>query len=112
MSITEVTVDNFEAEVINADKPVLLDFYTDDCGPCDALRPLLQELQEDFADKIIVGAFYVNIDEVLAGSNKIATKYDVMGFPTILFFKNGELVDSLLGGQSRDNLEETIKKHI
>lgn len=112
MSILDVTVDNFDEEVMQSDKPVLVDFYTDDCGPCDALKPVLDELEEDFADKILIRKFYVSIDEVLANSNEVATKYDVMGFPTISFFKNGELVESLLGGQSRDSLEEAIQKHI
>lgn len=112
MSMLEVTVNNFKEKVIQSDKPVLVDFYTDDCGPCDALKPVLEELHEDLSDKFLITKFYVNIDEVLAGSNEVATKYDVMGFPTILFFKNGELVESLLGGQSRSDLEETIEKYI
>lgn len=112
MSVLDVTVDNFEEEVIQSNKPVLVDFYTDNCGPCDALKPVLEELEEDLSDKLLIRKFYVNIDEVLASSNEVATKYDVMGFPTILVFKNGELVESLLGGQSRDNLEEAIEKHI
>lgn len=112
MSITEITVENFEEKVIKSDKPVLVDFYTDDCGPCDALKPVLEELQEDLSDKLFITKFYVKIDEVLANSNEVATKYDVMGFPTILIFKNGELVESLLGGQSRDSLEEAIESHV
>lgn len=112
MSIIDVTVTNFEEKVIKSDKPVLVDFYTDDCGPCDALKPVLLELQEDLSEKLLVTKFHVTIDEVLANSNEVATTYDVMGFPTILIFKNGELVESLLGGQSRDSLEEAIEKHI
>lgn len=112
MSIIEVNVDSFKKQVLQAEKPVLVNFYTDDCGPCDALKPVLEDMQEALSNKLLIAKFYVNIDEVLANSNDIASKYDVMGFPTILIFKDGELVESLLGGQSRDSLEEAIELHI
>ncbi len=107
--LAETNQDNFEEQVIKADQPVLVDFYTDGCGPCEALNPILEELSADYEGKLNIFKFYVSIDEVLENKNKVSLEYDVMGFPTILIFKDGEVVSSLLGGQSKEELTKEIE---
>lgn|SRR5690625_3502886 len=107
--IAETNQDNFEEQVIKADQPVLVDFYTDGCGPCEALNPVLEELVEEYDGKLKIVKFYVSLDEVLENKNKVSLEYDVMGFPTLLIFKNGEVVTSLLGGQNKDDLVKEIE---
>lgn len=107
--IAEINQDNFEAEVKQANQPVLVDFYTDNCGACEALNPILEELVEEYDGKLKIVKFYVSIDDVLENKNKVSLEYDVMGFPTLLFLKNGELITTLLGGQNEDDLVEEIE---
>ena len=87
------TTENFDAEVLKADKPVLVDFYADWCGPCKML-----------ADIAVIGK--LNVDE----NEEIATRYGVMSIPTLILFKGGEVVDKKVGVQSKDALEQLIRK--
>lgn len=107
--IIEVTTKNFQKEVIDSTIPVLVDFYTDNCGACIALNPILEELSETYAGKIHMTKFYVSIEEVLANSNEVMNKYDIMGFPTILIIQNGSVINSLLGSQTMDTLKESLE---
>ena len=107
--IIEVTKETFQQEVIESTMPVLVDFYTDNCSPCIALAHMLEELSEEYAGKVQITKFHVSTDEVLANSNEVMNKYDVMGFPTILILKNGEVLNSLLGGQTMSALREVLE---
>lgn len=107
--IIDVTKESFQQEVMESTIPVLVDFHTDNCGPCIALAHLLEELSERYADKVQIAKFYVSTEEVLANSNEVMNKYDVMGFPTVLILKDGEVLNSLLGGQTMDTLSEALE---
>lgn len=96
--------ENFEAEVLNSDKPVLVDFYADWCGPCKMMAPIVHQLAESYADQMKIGK--LNVDDSLA----IAQKYRVMNIPTFIFFKGGEAVATVVGGMSKADLESKIKQ--
>ncbi len=101
-----LTDDNFEAEVINSDVPVLVDFWAPWCGPCQMMGPIIEDLSKEFdISKAKVGK--VNVDE----NQTVAGKFQVMSIPTFLLFKNGEVVDKLVGGVPKEKLEEMLKKH-
>jgi thioredoxin 1 len=97
------TTDNFETEVLKADKPVLVDFYADWCGPCKMMAPTVEELAEELSDTLIVGK--LNIDEHM----DIAMNYRVMSIPTLIVFKNGEPAGKLVGVQDKEDILEMIE---
>ena len=87
----EITTGNFEEIVLKSDKPVMVDFWATWCGPCRMVGPIMDELHNEYAEKAVVGK--VNIDE----QNDIAMKYGIRNIPTVLIFKNGEIVDKQVG---------------
>ena len=102
----EFTTENFDTEVLKSDKPVLVDFWAEWCGPCRMIAPLLDELHDEFKDKAIVGK--VNVDS----ESDISAKYGITSIPTLLFFKNGEIVDKHMGTASKTQLEEKLNSLI
>ena len=98
------TSENFEAEVINSDVPVLVDFYADWCGPCKMMGPVVEGLAEEFDGKAKVGK--INVDE----QPDLAAKYNVMSIPFFAFIKNGELVDSEMGAVPKDRLAQKLSE--
>lgn len=87
----EFTDANFEELVIKSDKPVIVDFWAVWCGPCRMVGPIVQEIGEEYADKAVVGKLDVDHNP------ETARKYSIRNIPTILFFKNGEVVDKQVG---------------
>ena len=102
MAVTKLTVDNFEQEVLQADKPVLVDFYADWCGPCKMMSPVVDEVAEEEVD---VKVCQINIDENM----DIAQKYRVMSIPTFIAFKNGEEAGRQIGAVPKSALLELVK---
>lgn len=98
------TTANFEAEVLQSDKPVLVDFYADWCGPCKMMAPLVEQLATEYEGKAVVGK--LNIDD----EEGIATQYRVMTIPTLAVFKDGKLVDKLIGVNSKEAVIAMIDK--
>ncbi|MBB4823270.1 thioredoxin 1 [Sporosarcina luteola] len=107
--VVDVTEDNFREEVLTCDRPVLVDFYADGCGPCEFIAPILDELAEEHGDRLKFTKFYVSMDEVLNNTNEVVEKYEVMGFPTLLIFKDGEVAQSHLGALNRTELLEFVE---
>ncbi len=95
---------NFEQEVLKADKPVLVDFWASWCGPCRMVAPLIDELAEDFAGRVVVGK--VNVDD----EAPLAIKYNVMTIPTVIVFKNGEIIEQVSGAYPKAYFEEMLEK--
>lgn len=95
---------NFQEEVLNAEIPVLVDFYADWCGPCKMMAPIVESLAESFEGKVKIGK--LNIDDEM----EIAQKYRVMSIPTFIFFKDGQVVETSMGAMSKEELEEKLKK--
>ena len=98
--ITDANVANLMAE----GKPMIMDFWATWCGPCQMIGPMIDELAEEFDGKIIIGK--VNVDE----NSDLPSQYGVRNIPTILFFKGGELVNKLVGAQSKAKLQEEAQK--
>lgn len=102
--IFEASDETFDAEVLKHQGAVLVDFWAEWCGPCKALAPVLDGLADEFKDKIKV--VKVNVDE----SPNAPQTYKVRGIPTLVFFKNGQQVDQLVGNQPRDAIRGVIEK--
>ncbi len=98
----EFTDANFEELVIKSEKPVLVDFWAEWCGPCRMITPLVEELYGDYKDKAIIGK--VNVDE----NAEVTTNYGIRNIPTILFFKNGEVVEKVVGVVPKSQLASKI----
>ena len=104
-SIVHVTDASFEAEVLNADGPVLVDFWAEWCGPCKQVSPILEEIATDSDFKITIAK--VNIDE----NPRTPTNYGVRSIPTLMLFSNGELKDTKVGALPRQELKDWIKEN-
>ncbi len=101
-NVIEINVDNFDAEVLNSDVPVLVDFWAPWCGPCKMLGPIVEELADDFEGKAKVAK--INVDN----NQELAAKFSVRGIPTVMVFKNGSSVNSFVGLKSKDDLAEAL----
>jgi len=104
--MAEVTLSesNWEEEVIKSNIPVMVDFWAEWCMPCKMISPAVEKISNEWGEKIKVGK--LNVDE----NPSIAGKYGIMGIPAILFFKNGDLVDQVVGAVSKRVLEDKVKK--
>ena len=102
--ILEIGDSSFESEVLKSDKPVLVDFWAPWCGPCRAIGPIVEELAKDFGDKVKFTK--CNVDE----NPTTPTKYGIKSIPTLIFFKDGEIQDKIIGIVAKSRLEEMISK--
>lgn len=104
MSLTVLNDDNFATEVISSKLPVMVDFYATWCGPCKALTPIVEKLAQEFEGKLKVGK--LNIDDAPQTPGQFA----VRGVPTLIFFKDGQAVDSLAGLRKESELRSRIQQ--
>lgn len=98
------TAENFESEVLNAEKPVLVDFYADWCGPCKMMAPVVEQLAEELEGTVVVGK--MNVDD----NYDISVRYKVMSIPTLILFKGGQAAGKLIGVQSKAAIEQMIRE--
>ncbi len=98
----EITDSNFEKLVLKSEKLVIVDFWAEWCGPCKAITPILDEISNEFGDKVLIGK--VNVDEV----KEVPVKYGIRSIPTLLFFNNGEITRQEVGLQSKQTLVDNI----
>ena len=101
----ELTAQNFDEKVIKSDKPVLVDFWAEWCGPCKMIGPTVESIATEYADKLVVGK--INVDN----EPTIAQTYGIRNIPTLLVFKNGEVVDKLVGAMSKPALVSKLQQH-
>lgn len=101
-ALIQVTDAGFESDVVNSEKPVVLDFWAPWCGPCRMMEPVLKELAEEYGDKIVVGK--LNVDENPA----TAQKYEILSIPTLLVFNEGEVAKKLVGAMPKKRLIEEL----
>lgn len=105
-NVLTITGENFESEVANSDRPVLVDFWAPWCGPCRMIAPIIDELAGEYERKVKVGK--VNVDEC----QELAAKFKIMSIPSILIFKNGQVVEKAVGLRTKNDLEEMINRNL
>ena len=101
---TQINDADFDAEVLKADLPVLVDFWAEWCGPCHVMAPVLDDLAEEYDGRVK----FVKIDT--EENFDVMSQYGVRGLPTLLIFNNGEPVDRITGGRSKDDLRSSLEK--
>ena len=102
----DITDQTFEEEVLKSDTPVLVDFWAEWCAPCRIIGPVVDELAKDYKGKLKVGK--VNVDD----SSGVASRFGVMSIPTLMFFKNGSPVKTMIGAQGKESLKREIEQII
>lgn len=103
MSVLKITEENFEEEVLKSEKPVIVDFYADWCGPCKMMSPMIDEIAEELGNAVKVGK--VNTDENMG----LSEKYGIMSIPTIMVFKNGNLEKTFVGVTPKEEIISAVK---
>lgn len=98
----QITTDNFQQEVLDSKKVALVDFWAEWCGPCRMIGPVVEELAQEYADKALVAK--CNVDD----DGEVANQFGIRSIPTILFFKNGELVDRVVGAVPKAALKQKL----
>jgi thioredoxin 1 len=102
----ELTDGNFKETVLDSDKVAMVDFWAEWCGPCRMIGPIVEELSDEYMGKAVIGK--VNVDS----NSETATNYGIRSIPTILFFKNGEVVDKQIGAASKAVLVEKLQSNM
>ncbi len=101
MSVIKINKENFKNEVLNSDKPVLLDFYADWCGPCRMVGPVVSEIADERNDIKVVK---INVDE----QSELAAQFGVMSIPTLVVIKDGKIVNKAVGARPKDDILDML----
>ena len=104
--LLEVTDESFENEIINSDLPALVDFWAAWCGPCRMVGPVVEELAKEYEGKIKFAK--MDVDQ----NRQTPTKFGIRSIPTLIFFKGGEVAQTIIGAQPKSNIDEELKKLI
>lgn len=105
-NVLNVTQESFESTVLKADKPVLVDFWAEWCGPCKMVAPVLDELAEEIGDQVQIAK--VNVDD----NNELAFQYQVSSIPTMILFKDGEVADRVIGAMPKASIQQFLDSHV
>jgi thioredoxin 1 len=105
-TIKHITDSSFETDVVQAGKPVLLDFWAEWCGPCKMIAPILEEVAKEYGDKIQIAK--INVDE----NQEIPAKFGIRGIPTLILFKNGEIAAQKVGALAKSQLTAFLDSHL
>lgn len=103
-NVREISDSDFQAQVLSAKVPTLVDFWAPWCGPCKSIAPVLEELAKEFAGKVQI--MKLNVDE----NPRTPSQYNVRGIPNLVIFKNGEVVDQIVGAVPKDQLQAALTK--
>ena len=103
-NVIEYNDQNFDSDVLEAGTPVLVDFWAVWCGPCKAIAPIVEEIANDYSDKVKVGK--MDVDR----NNQVAMKFGIRSIPTLLVFNNGEVVDQIIGNVGKESIESMLNK--
>lgn len=106
MAALHLTDSIFKKEVLESELPVLVDFWAAWCGPCKAIAPVIEDLEKEYNGKIKIAK--VNVDE----NSKTTTQYGIMSIPTLIFFKNGKVMDQVVGALSKAELKKKIEENL
>ncbi|MCB1182039.1 thioredoxin [bacterium] len=102
--LRDFTDADFDTEVIASEQPVLVDFWATWCGPCKALTPTIEKLAGEFAGRMVVGKMDIQ------NNPQAAARFGIRSIPALLFFRNGQVVDTLMGGQPEDRIRERMEQ--
>jgi len=105
-NVITFTNENFENEVLKSDKLVVVDFWAQWCGPCRSLAPIIDEIADDYNGKVKVGK--INVDE----QGELTAKYRIMSIPTLMFFKDGQVVEKMVGARPKSDITDVIDRNL
>ncbi|WP_237801224.1 thioredoxin [Corynebacterium accolens] len=105
-NVKKVTTETFRSDVIESDKPVVVDFWAEWCGPCKKLSPILEEVADELDSEVTIAK--VNVDE----ERNLGAMFQIMSIPNVLIFNNGEKVDEFVGLRSKDDIVAQVKKQL
>ena len=106
MAVDSINTSSFEDKVLKSERPVLVDFWAEWCGPCKALAPILEEINEEIGERAKV--VKVNVDE----NKELAQQYGIRGIPTLIFFKDGQAKKTLVGNQPKTEIQTSLNELI
>ena len=104
MSTIAVSDDSFDADVLQSDQPVVVDFWAEWCGPCKMVSPIVEELARDYKGKIKIASLDVD------GNRQIPAKFGIRNIPTLILFKGGEVTQTIVGAHPKSHLDDELKK--
>ena len=105
MALINLTSTTFDESINSSDKPVVVDFWAEWCGPCKMIAPILDEVSKDYSEKVQIAK--INVDE----NQGVPAKFGIRGIPTLIFLKGGKLVDQIVGNPGKDSIAQMIQKH-